>query len=183
MTLRITSGKLKGLRLLSPTGASIRPMTDRVRKALFDILTAKGRGKGAFLDLYSGTGAVGLEAASRGAERVVFVDKGPEALRLIRENLKKTGVLAEIISHDLSRGLPKGLKGLFEIISITPPYGKGLAEKTLRDVAKAGLLAPGGVVVVEERQGCHPPQRIGPLVLKDKRRYGQSELWFYEEEK
>ncbi|WP_343041991.1 16S rRNA (guanine(966)-N(2))-methyltransferase RsmD [Thermosulfuriphilus ammonigenes] len=170
------------MRLKGPSGERIRPMADRVRKALFDILASRGLLEGSFLDLYAGTGAVGIEALSRGASRVVLVDKDPRALRLIRQNLARTGASAEIIRYDLSRGLPP-VRGPFEVISVTPPYGQGLAEKTLGDLAQSGLLAPGGLVVVEERETVTLPSRVGRLTLKDRRRYGQSVLWFYEEER
>ena len=175
--MRITSGKLKGLPLKAPRGAEIRPMMDKVRKALFDSLGEKVLGA-KVLDLFCGTGALGLEALSRGATSVVFVDKSPRALSLVRENLKRGGVeeAARLLKLNLPQGL-EALEGPFDLIFITPPYGLGLARRTL-PVAE-GLLSEEGVLVVEVGGGEELPPETSCLTRFKERRYGQTELHFY----
>ncbi len=175
--MRITAGKFRGLPLKAPRTQQIRPMMDKVRKSLFDSLGDKVAGA-KVLDLFCGTGALGLEALSRGAMEVVFVDRSSEALAWVRENLKKARVTEGV--KLLKRHLPGGLEGLagpFDLIFITPPYGKGLAEKTL--FPAAALLAPEGLVVVEIGPGETLPSETSSLTRVKKKRYGQTELHFY----
>ncbi len=178
--MRITAGKAKGLRLKTPASRDVRPMTERARKALFDILGPQIEGK-RILDLFSGTGAVGIEALSRGARKVVFVDASSRSLALIRENLRRAGFESQ--AKVLRRTLPQGLKNLasfgpFDLIFVTPPYGQGLAAKVL-EALEGDLLAPEGLVIVEEREGEKLFSETSLLTLIDQRRYGQTELFFY----
>ncbi len=178
--MRITAGKAKGLRLKTPASRDVRPMTERARKALFDILGPRIERK-RILDLFSGTGAVGLEALSRGAGEVVFVDASPKSLALIRENLRRAGFESQ--AKVLKRSLPQGLKNLvsfgpFDLVFVTPPYGRGLAAKVL-EALEGDLLVPEGLVIVEEREGEGLFSETPLLTLIDQRRYGQTELFFY----
>lgn len=176
--MRITSGHFKGLKLKAPKDRDIRPMMDRVRKTLFDVLGSRVSGA-KVLDLFCGTGALGLEALSRGAQEVVFVDQSPKALALVRENLKRAKVAEgyEIVRQTLPKGLRKlAGKGPFEIIFLTPPYGRGLAEKTFPLLYE--FLAPQGILVVEERLGVALPQVSG-LELVNRKEFGQTELLFW----
>ncbi|NPB08765.1 MAG: 16S rRNA (guanine(966)-N(2))-methyltransferase RsmD [Thermodesulfobacteria bacterium] len=176
--MRITSGRLRGLRLKAPKGADIRPMMDRVRKALFDVLGEKVEGA-RVLDLFCGTGALGIEALSRGAGEVVFVDQSPQALALVRENLRRAKIEegARIKRLTLPRDLSRLEKeGPFDLVFVTPPYGRGLAAKTLPQLPK--LVAPGGLVVVEERAEEEVPCPEGLELLKEKT-YGATRLFFF----
>ena len=150
---------------------------DKVRKALFDSLGPEVSGK-RVLDLFCGTGALGLEALSRGAEEVVFVDHSGDALSLVRENLKRLGEeRAVILKLELPRGLSR-LEGPFGLVFITPPYGKGLARRTLLALSPT-LLSEEALVIVEERAGEELPVETPLLTRVKQRRYGQTELHFY----
>ncbi len=178
--MRVTAGKVKGLKLKVPRSREIRPMTERARKALFDILGPKVEGA-RVLDLFCGTGAVGIEALSRGAKEAVFIDSSLKSLSLTKENLKKARFLENSILIKCT--LPGGLKnlmslGAFDILFITPPYGSGLAVKTLKALSPL-FLCQDSIVVVEERVGEETPCETEILTSFDRRRYGQTELYFY----
>ncbi len=176
--MRITSGKLKGLKLKTPRFTGLRPMTERTRKALFDILGPRVQGA-RVLDLFCGTGAVGLEALSRGAKQVVFVDANPRSLSLVRENLKHARMLGQASLKRLT--LPQGLdrlRGPFDLIFVTPPYDQVLGALVVKTLPPR-LLAPEALVIVEERQGTSLPKETDILTLVQERRYGEAQLSFY----
>jgi 16S rRNA (guanine966-N2)-methyltransferase len=191
--LRITGGTAKGRRLSSPKGAAapIRPTSDRVREALFSILGDRVAGA-RVLDLFAGTGSLGLEALSRGAAGAVFVDQSPQALALIRANLVHCHAAqrADLIKLDL--GKPAGYAALarrlepgtrFGLVFLDPPYEKKLAELALTMVETTGLLAPGGLAIAEERWKVVLPEAVGGLRLDQHRRYGETGIWLYTTEK
>ena len=172
--MRIDAGEYRGQKLVGPRGAGIRPLRDRVRLALFD--TVRELVPGAqFLDLFAGTGAVGLEALSRGAARAVFVDGSDQAVRLIRENIRRLGCAtrAEVVEADVFTALRSlARKGkAFDLVFVGAPYGSGLAE--LRP------LLPGAVVVAESFHKEPLADRYGPLVLEIRRAYGETVLSLY----
>ncbi len=176
--MRITSGKYRGRILKAPKTRNIRPMMDKVRKALFDSLGPSVQGA-KVLDLFCGTGALGIESLSRGAKNVVFVDKSGESLALTKENLARLGeTRAEIYRLNLPKDLDK-LTHLapFNLIFITPPYGTGLALKTLQKIEP--LLAEHGKVVVEDEIGVDFPEEMGSLTKHREKCYGQTKLAFY----
>jgi len=180
--LKITGGSLKGQRLFTPSSKEIRPLRSRIRKALFDILGQKCTGF-KVLDLFSGTGALGIEALSRGAEFVIFVDSSEKSKRLVLKNLEKLGLLEK--ARFYKKKLPSGLKELsglhsytFDLIFITPPYLKGLALKTLETLPPL-FLSPETVVVAEEHSRVELPEMINQLKLFKKKEYGETALWFY----
>ena len=191
--MRITGGTAKGRILRSPKGtdATIRPTSDRVREALFSILG--GRIIGArVLDLFAGTGSLGLEALSRGAAGAAFVDHSLGALELIRNNLHHCFPLvpAELYRIDLGKGagyaslarrLPPGSQ--FDLVFLDPPYEKKLAELALTMVDTTGLVAAGGSLIAEERWKVVLPERAGDLQLDLHRRYGETGIWLYTTEK
>lgn len=191
--MRITGGTALNRKLRTPgSGRSeyIRPTGDRVREAIFSMLgdiVAQAR----ILDLFAGTGSLGLEALSRGASSAVFVDRHPHALELIRTNIRACFRRAdvELVRLNLAtdsayRTLQKRISGsnIFDIIFLDPPYEKKLAEMALTMVDKTGLLAPGGYAVTEERSNVDLPEKIGSLHLHKKKCYGETGIWIYQAE-
>jgi len=156
--MRIVGGALRGRTLAAPKSQSIRPTADRLRESLFNIL-AHAYGdpvSGArVLDLFAGTGALGLEALSRGAAFALFIDDGAEARALIRENVAALGLggVSHIFRRDATRlGQAQPVEP-FSLVFLDPPYGKGLAEKALESARDGGWLTPDALIVVEETAG------------------------------
>ncbi len=182
--MRITGGRFKGQTLLTPSKGQleIRPLRSRLRKALFDLLGQDLTGI-QVLDLFSGTGALGLESLSRGAELVIFVDLNPESLKLINKNLERLNLKekAKVLRLRLPEEIKKLLilgREVFALVFITPPYRKGLAQKTLEALPQE-VLAPQALVVVEEESSVNLPSRVGALILEEKRTYGETSFFFY----
>ena len=179
--MRIIGGNRRGLRLADvgegDAATHLRPTADRVREAIFNLLiNGKHAGNpvaGArVLDLFAGTGAMGLEALSRGAASVVFVDDGAKALTLLRANVAKMRAEGEtrILRQD-ARHLPANPGAPFTLVFLDPPYGKHLGEAALAAALKSGWLAPGAMVVWEEGTAPTPP---AGLLQLDQRRYGET---------
>lgn len=153
--MRIVGGRLRSRAITGPKDAGLRPTSDRAREALFDIL-AHAYGDpvtGArVLDLFAGTGALGLEAISRGAPYVLFVDEGVEARALLRQNIEQLGLggVTRIFRRDATRLGPAHPLQPFDLVFADPPYGKGLAERSLVSAREGGWLKPQALVVVEE---------------------------------
>lgn len=180
--MRIVGGRCRGRVLSSFKGMSIRPTSDKVREAVFNILPRDFPFK-KVLDLFAGTGALGIEALSRGSEEAVFIDSDPRATELVRKNLASCGLLeaASVYRRDsLSaiRFLSERGKG-FDLIFIDPPYASALAEETLKAVDAAGLLNEGGTVVAETSRRNPIEVKTANLVLLDERRYGDTLIYFY----
>lgn len=181
--MRIVAGRYRGAVLATPRGNDIRPTSDRVREAIFNILT-HGDGSVDFegarvLDLFAGIGAMGLEALSRGAAYVLFVEEAVEARGLIRRNIETlhaTGA-TRIYRRDATKLGDAGALKPFDIAFADPPYGKGLGECALVSAAAGGWLVPGAVVVVEERTDADftPPEGFA---LDDTRTYGDTAIYF-----
>ena len=154
--MRIVGGKHKGAQIFAPGDRMTRPTSDRVREAMFNILAHGVEGftlDGArVLDLFAGTGALGLEALSRGARFVQFVDDSAKARGVIARNADALGEIGrcKIWRRDAARLGPCAPQPPFDLVFADPPYGKGLAEKTLQALVSGGWLAPGAVVVIEE---------------------------------
>jgi len=187
--VRITGGTARGHNLFSPKAGNrnIRPTSDRTREALFNILAPEVSGS-TVLDLYAGTGSLGIEALSRGAKSAVFVDQSRQALELIHANLChcfpspraslfQLNLARPDVIQRLKNKLPPEL--LFDLVFLDPPYEKKLAQKTLQMVEKAGIIRDRGLVIVEERKDEQLPGQCGTLQLIDQRRYGETGLWLY----
>lgn len=180
--MRVIAGKAKGRRLSVPKRKGVRPTSDYLREALFDILGASVHGA-RFLDLYAGSGAVGIEASSRGGAHVVFLERDPGCLRILRENLELAGLgPTQVIAGDVLRVLPRlARRGEeFDIVFLDPPYGTGLARRTLDTVASANLLRPGGLAIAEHFSKEPLPKEIRSLRHIREKRHGQTVLTFYQ---
>jgi len=149
-----------------------------VRAAIFNMLQDRVRGA-QVLDLFAGTGSLGLEALSRGADRAVFVEQDPRAVRALRANITKSGLQAraEVIATDVRRAVPVlARRGeTFDLVLLDPPYGTGLAQRTVEAIARLGLLRPGGMIVAETgaHEAIRPPE--GYEVVRD-RTYGDTRI-------
>ena len=180
--MRVVGGRLRSRPLAGPKSHALRPTADRLREALFNILL-HGYGDpvtGArVLDLFAGTGALGIEAISRGASYALFVDDGVEARALLRDNIESLGLggVTRIFRRDASRLGPAHPLEPFTLAFLDPPYGKGLAEKALASARDGGWLKPGALVVVEEAAdaGFKAPEGFEEL---ERRQYDDTELVF-----
>ncbi len=172
MSPRVIAGRFGGRRLQAPPGAATRPTADRVREALFSILGARVEGADV-LDLFAGSGALGLEALSRGAGRATFVDTAPAALKALRANLAALGADAEVVRADALRWLRAASGGArqYDLVFLDPPYRRAEAlGAPLSDLLPA-VLAPGALVVAESDRRSPLELTIHPT---DERRYGDT---------
>lgn len=184
--MRIIAGQFRGLALASvgkgDEGAHLRPTTDRVRESLFSVLTAGKYGDAVedarVLDLFAGTGALGLEALSRGAECVTFVDDGRKAQSLITENIAKCKAtdLCRLMRADATR-LPANPDAPYDLIFLDPPYAKALGEKAIAAAIAGNWLTKRALVVWEDSSPITPPEA---LTLLDTRKYGDTKINFLE---
>jgi 16S rRNA (guanine966-N2)-methyltransferase len=186
--MRVVSGSAKGRKLKAPKTPGTRPVMDRVKTALFDILAGDVHDT-RFLDLFAGTGSIGIEALSRGATSATFVEMGTEALRCVRENLAITGFTsrAEVLRADAFQFLASAHAAgrRFDIVYVAPPQYKGMAARAFTQLDAAHITGPGGLVIAQ----VHPTERaeLANLTLHhlrpyDERRYGSTLLLFYEHE-
>jgi 16S rRNA (guanine(966)-N(2))-methyltransferase RsmD len=179
--MRIIGGTSRGRRLSGPSGAAIRPTADQVKEALFNILADRIVGV-RFLDLFAGTGNIGLEALSRRATQATFVESNPTVCRLLEANVRRCGFerVAEIHPVPVSRFL-KHARGLaYDIIFLDPPYQTRDAQRVLPSLGSDAIIPPHGVVVVEHFHKTHLNDRIGHLVLVKTYRYGDTCLSVYQ---
>ena len=198
--MRIIAGMYGSRRLEGPTGLSTRPTSDRLRETLFNVLAPRIKGVGGggagFLDLYAGSGAVGLEALSRGAARVTFVERSPAALKVLRRNLERLGiesgfvVSAESVAAFLrstARASPRPIPnevakpGRYEVVYLDPPYDAAQEyAATLGALGETpGILAPGALVIAEHRRKQNLEDRYGNLKRTRLLEQGDAELSFY----
>lgn len=179
--MRITGGTFRGRKLIPPAGREIRPTSDKVREAIFGILAAKIVGAG-FLDCFAGTGAMGIEAISRGASTVTMVEKNRKAVMLIHSNLKNLNADATVLTIDFFKAVEK-LKTkdiTFDLIFIDPPYQSLLQEQAVLSIEVSGLIEIDGTVIVEHEKHLQLPLNIGGLEQIDHRKYGETVLTFYQ---
>jgi 16S rRNA (guanine(966)-N(2))-methyltransferase RsmD len=184
--MRIIGGTAKGRRLASFKGMSIRPTTDKVREAIFNILHHQEDNRFSFknvLDLFAGTGAMGIEALSKGAETVTFVDNDPKAVKIIKRNLDSCGFAerAVIIAKDVQSALKllskKGEK--FNLIIIDPPYNSSLTGTALNHIDDNGFLNTDGIIVAESSKRIIWDGELKGIELFDRRKYGDTVVSFY----
>jgi len=180
--MRIVGGRLGGRTLAAPKSQNVRPTSDRLRESLFNILmhSYDGAITGArVLDLFAGTGALGLEAMSRGAAFALFIDDGAEARALIRQNVEALGLggITRIFRRDATRLGSAHPNEPFGLVFLDPPYRKGLAEKTLGSLRDGGWLAGGALVIVEEAVDARFAAPLGYAEI-ERRRYDDTEFTF-----
>ncbi len=177
--MRIISGSLKGRRIFAPSGLALRPTPDKVRGALFNILSDQVFDI-AFLDLYAGTGAVGIEAASRGARQVTFVEQNGRHLQYLRKNLTtcklsdQTTVYGIAAAHYL-----KASTHSFDLIFMDPPYESDEIEKVLPRLQEGDIIAKNGCLIIEHFHKQLLPEVVGEIHFLKKYRYGETVLSFY----
>jgi len=186
--LRIIGGIARGRRLLTPgkgpEGRSIRPTSARAREAVFNIIGPEVR-DATVLDLFAGTGAMGLEALSRAAQTAVFVDNSPAAVRLLGRNIDLCGFAdrAKVVRRELTKSLYFLREFVpatgFSLIFIDPPYRQEAGGLILDKLDKAAILASSGLVVLEHAAGRRLPEESGSLQLVDRRQYGEAGFGFY----
>jgi 16S rRNA (guanine966-N2)-methyltransferase len=182
--LRIVGGKFKGRDIIGPTSLATKPTSDRVRESLFNILAhgiANFELDGArVVDLFAGTGALGLEAVSRGAKFCIFVEDSADARGVIRKNADALGTigLCKIWRRDATDLGPCAPQSPFDLVFADPPYNKGLGEKALASLVQGQWLRPGAIVVLEEAQSINVAEVTG-LTLIDRRDYGDTQVRFY----
>ena len=177
--MRVITGSARGRRLKELEGMDTRPTTDRVKEGLFSALQCDIEGR-KVLDLFAGTGQLGIECLSRGAASAVFVDRRADAVKLIRENLRLTELedRARVVAGDSMEYL-KSIREPFDIIFLDPPYAAGLLEPAIAHIAKFDILAPHGIIAAE-----HPAARVLPALAPPYRlhrtyRYGKIALTLY----
>jgi 16S rRNA (guanine966-N2)-methyltransferase len=179
--LRVISGKCKGKKLFTFKGLSLRPTSDRVKEAIFDILQ-KYSPREKVLDLFAGTGALGIEALSRGARRAVFVEENAPSGAVLRRNIEacRLSDQAEVIDREAQNGLKilEERGDSFDLIFLDPPYGKGLAYRTLESLSRSHILSLNALIIAE-----HSPDEdlasVPSLERIDWRKYGRTEVSFF----
>lgn len=180
--MRIISGQYKGRRLQSISGTDVRPTADQVREALFNILSQNVSGS-CVLDLFAGTGALGIEALSRGAQYAVFVDNASRPLTVLRKNLRNFGLLtqSQVIRWDISKNLNslKSFQNQFDLVFMDPPYHKGLVPVALCNLMRVQCLTPGATIVAEHERHCDITSPDASISVTDQRQYGQTALTFF----
>lgn len=177
--MRVISGTARGRRLKELEGMETRPTTDRVKEGMFNVLQFDLEGR-RVLDLFAGTGQLGIECLSRGAREVVFVDRRTDAVKLIRENLKVTDLAdrAKVVSGD-SMAYLKALKEKFDIILLDPPYAAGLLEGVISHITRFDILSPHGIIVAEHPVELGMPAVQPPYRLHRTYRYGKIAMTVY----
>lgn len=183
--MRVISGTAKGRKLARFSGNSIRPTSDRVREAIFSSLLSRvGHFPGKrVLDLYAGTGAMAIEALSRGADAAVLIDRSRQAEKLIRLNLESTGLQdkAVLLTGSVNELLERiaGNERPFDLVFIDPPYDRTGIERQVLDLIRFGLFHSDGIICVETSNKTELPDAIGSLHCCDRRRYGATSVSYY----
>ena len=177
--MRVIAGKARGIQLKTPEGMKTRPTTDRVKEALFSIIQFD-LPEASVLDLFGGTGQLGIEALSRGAKRAVFVDEQDSACRLIRENLKKTKLesQSQVIRGDYLTYLGS-CHEKFNIILLDPPYAEVYLENSLRKISEIDILQSGGIIIAERPLGKDLPDLAEGFTRSRDYKYGKILLTLY----
>lgn len=177
--MQIICGSLRGRRIRFPK--NIRPTQSKVRKAVFDCLGDFVKGA-VFLELFAGSGAVGIEAVSCGVSEVIFVDNDSGCLKHIASNLKSLGITAyRIFKKDFKSAIDFFAQAnmFFDIVFLDPPYGKDLAKKSLLKIETCGIVTPSGILILQHHRKEELPEQCGSLMLFKQKRYGDTTLSLY----
>ncbi len=177
--MRIVSGSIKGRRLFAPSGLALRPTPGKVRSALFNILSEQ-IAEASFLDLYAGTGAMGLEALSRGAKQVTFVEQVPRHLQYLRKNIAACGMAAQSRVRGMAvEDFLRASGQRFDLVFLDPPYTSDAFEKILPSLRSGDMIADTGCVIIEHFHKRALPEMIGKIGFLKQYRYGETLLSFY----
>ncbi|MGM9614391.1 MAG: 16S rRNA (guanine(966)-N(2))-methyltransferase RsmD [Oscillospiraceae bacterium] len=174
--MRVITGTARGRKLREPKDMSVRPTTDMVKEAIFSIVQFDVPGR-RVLDLFAGTGQLGIEALSRGAAECVFVDNSPASLALVRENLAACGMKATVVRSDALAYLRRC--GKFDLVFLDPPYHAGLYNDVLGALFSFDILSDGGIILVESERGESMPEAVAPYVRGKTYHYGKISLTLY----
>ena len=177
--MRVITGKARGINLKTPEGLQTRPTTDRVKEALFSVIQFDIPGA-SVLDLFGGTGQLGIEALSRGAKRAVFVDESDKACKLIRENLRRTRLEQEgtVVRSDYLAYLGRSTEN-FNIIFLDPPYAEVFLENALKRITEIDILQSGGIIVTERPLGKDLPYEYEGFARSKDYKYGNTLITLY----
>ena len=175
--MRVITGSARGCRLDTLPGEDTRPTTEKVKEGLFSAIQFDIEGR-RVLDLFAGSGQLGIEALSRGAASCIFVDRNPEAVQIIRQNLMRARLTqnAQVVGTDSLTYLNRP-KERFDLVFLDPPYASGLLIPALEKVTP--LVDPGGIIVCESDEGAEMPSAFDPFSLARTYRYGRVNLWVY----
>ena len=177
--MRVITGTARGRRLKTPEGMDIRPTTDNVKESVFNILQFDIEGR-RVLDLFAGTGQLGIECLSRGAKEVVFIDQSRDAVKIAKDNLKACGFSAPVLQQDAISYL--SACGKFDLIFVDPPYDAGLYKTVLEKINSIDILSEGGIILCESRRETDMPELQTPYYLRKEYRYGKVKLSLYSKE-
>ena len=177
--MRVVGGSKRGTQLIGFDRQEVRPTLDRVKESMFNIIQFETMHR--VVDLFAGTGQLGIECLSRGAEHAVFCDNAPQSLEIVRKNLKKTGFEgnARVLLCDYKRFLKYEAKGEYDIIFVDPPYNIGLSDRALKQIGQHPVLAQNGIVVVECAREEVKAEEEGNLVLRRRYDYGTVSVLIY----
>ena len=176
--VRVISGYARGRHITAPKGTKIRPTSDRVKEAIFNTISTLVI-QSDFLDMFAGTGSIGIEALSRGADSCTFIDKSPQAIRCIKNNLSNLGFDdRSIVMQGDSREVAAKLTKTYDIIFLDPPYGKDLVISIMKNLKL--LLKEEGIIVVETENKIELPSQYETFQLIKTSKYGDTQIWYYQ---
>ena len=174
--MRVITGTVRSRRLKTPENYDIRPTTDNVKESLFNIIQFDIEGR-RVLDLFAGTGQLGIECLSRGAESAVFVDESREAVKIVKENLKTCGMSATVMQTD-ARSFLRSCDS-FDLIFVDPPYDSDLYGEVLEIINSVDILSDGGIIICEARRDRQLPEMTAPYEKQREYVYGKVKLCKY----
>ena len=174
--MRVITGTARGRRLKTPENYDIRPTTDNVKESVFNIIQFDIEGR-RVLDLFAGTGQLGIECLSRGAAEAVFIDENTAAVKIVKENLKTCGFTAAVLQQDALSYLRHC--GKFDLIFVDPPYDSGLYASVLETINSVDILSDGGIILCESRREKTLPDMRAPYRKKKEYNYGRVKLTVY----
>lgn len=174
--MRVITGTARGRRLKTPENYDIRPTTDNVKESVFNIIQFDIEGR-RVLDLFAGTGQLGIECLSRGAAEAVFIDENTAAVKIVKENLRTCGFTAAVLQQDALSYLRHC--GKFDLVFVDPPYDSGLYESVLETINSVDILSDGGIILCESRREKSLPDMRAPYRKKKEYNYGRVKLTVY----